>query len=230
MPPTQLNGTRLGSSAPSEGVKLPPLTEQVEERLFGKVIPRQVNVADYPELAGILALLNKCRKKFATMHGDRDEEYVIVLSEGASAMIDKHGTIYMGVSFLRGCLQYVEVPIGALAHEIGHRPKKWFGERFQVHQPGLTRAEIEALCREEETRADIFAGKGLAELGYSCEPLIDYLKAVQTRPHPEYHPWEVRAEVIRDAHAGRAYSADHRRKLFPQYERNMSPRGHIGRG
>ena len=140
-------------------------------------------------------------------------------------MIDEDGLIYMGAGFLEACKDNPEVLIGVLAHEIGHRPKRW---REYDTRRQLTREELEALCREEETRADIFAGKALAEMNLSCEPLAEFLAEVQQKPHPEYFDAKTRGEVIRDAHAGRAYRSDNRKKLFPEFDRMTSPKGHLG--
>ena len=212
-----------------EAVQGPPISQQVQQTLFGRVAPRQLNAEDFPDLAAILRALNKHRIKLATMHGDDEDEYRIVLADDTIAMIDKDGTIFMGASFLYSCQREIEIPVGVLAHEMGHRPKRWKESRYQLHHE-LTQPEMQAICREEETRADIFAGKGLAELGYDCEPLIAFLRKVQTRPHPEYFPADVRAEVIREAHAGRMYRASQRKKLFKEYDRATSARGHLGEG
>jgi predicted Zn-dependent protease len=226
---TALNTPNMNFQGQSQAVQTPPIAEQVQQTLFGRVAPRQLNSADFPDLAALLRLLDKHRRKLVQMHGDADEDYRIVLADDTIAMIDKDGTIYMGAAFLSAFQNEVEVLVGVLAHEIGHRPKRWTEPQYQVHQE-LTREDMEAICREEETRADIFAGKGLAELGYSCEPVIEFIKRVQKRPHPEYFPAEVRAEVIRDAHAGRTYRSNQRRKLFPGYHRHVSVRGHLGDG
>jgi hypothetical protein len=159
------------------------------------------------------------------MAGDADEDYSIVLADGTIAMIDAEGNIFVGAGFLASFGDVPEVLVGALAHEIGHRPKRW-GDTKVKRQ--LSREEIEYICRHEETRADIFAGKALAEMGLSPDPICDFLSAVEEKPHPEYFPAAVRGEVIREAHAGRTYRADNRRKMFPGYDRMASPKGHLG--
>src|SRR5690606_2207996 len=145
--------------------------------------------------------------------------------DGTIAMIDEDGRIYVGAGFLAACAEQPEVLVGVLGHEIGHRPKRW---REYKTRRQLSREELEMLCRHEETRADIFAGKALAEMDMACEPLVAFLQSVQDEPHPEYFPAEVRAAVIRDAHAGRAYRAKARRTLFPELHRMTSPKGHLG--
>ncbi len=112
-----------------------------------------------------------------------------------------------------------------MAHEIGHRPKRW--EQYRA-QRALTHAELHALCRHEETLADRFAGKALAEMNMSPEPLCEFLLQVQKKPHPDYLPAADRVEIIRDAHTGREYRATHREKMFPDYHRMSAPKGHLG--
>jgi len=87
---------------------------------------------------------------------------------------------------------------------------------------------MEYIACHEETRADIFAGKALAELGFDCEPLCEFLLVVAAKPHREYLPAQDRAQVIRDAHAGRAYRAENRKKIFPGFDRMTAPKGDLG--
>lgn len=221
---TQLNP--FGPQWPSgKAGEIPGVGQQVQQALFGRARPPVLDPALFPELAHQLKLLASTKKKLAMMAGDRDEDYELVLADGTIAMIDENGTIFVGAQFLAACAAKPEVLIGALAHEIGHRPKRW--SEYRVRKQ-LTREELEALCRHEETRADLFAGKALAELGLACDPLCEFLQAIETKPHPEYFPAEVRAQVIRDAHLARSYQRDHRKKLFPEFDRAVSPKNHLG--
>jgi len=224
-----INTTHTQTSAQPQNVKQPPVAEQIQQTLFGRITPRQLNIADFPDLAAIIRFLNRCRKKLATLHGDPETDYEIVLADGTIAAIDKDGKIFVGAGFLMAYAHEPSVLVGALAHEIGHRPKRWKEPKYQMRKE-LTPQDIQAICREEETRADIFAGKGLAELGFDCEPLIDFLKRVQVKPHPDYFSAEVRGDVIREAFGGRDYSVKQRQKLFPGYERYKAARGHVGDG
>ena len=199
--------------------------QQVQAKLFGRIKPPILDPALFPEVAAAMAQLQRFKRKLAVMAGDKDEDYLLALADGTIAMIDEYGVIYVGAGFLRACADKPEILAGVLAHEIGHRPKRWNGYRSDKQ---LAQGELEALCRHEETRADIFAGKGLAELGLSCEPLVAFLQAVEDKPHPEYFPAEVRGEVIRGAFAERAFRVEARRKLFPEFDRMTSPKGHVG--
>lgn len=224
---TQLNPFGPQWPTASRSQEAPPVGQQVQQTLFGKAKPAVLDPAQHPELMAQLQQLNKFRKKLATMAGDREEDYSVALADGTIAMIDEQGVIYVGAKFLAAFGDTPEVVVGALAHEIGHRPKRW--GQYRVRRQ-LNREEMEYICRHEETRADIFAGKALAELGMSCEPLVEFLQAIEEKPHPEYFEAKVRAEVIREAHAGRTYRAEARRKLFPGFDRMTSPKGHLGEG
>lgn len=221
---TQLNP--FGPQWPNgKAGEVPGVGQQVQQALFGRARPPVLDPALFPELAHQLKLLANTKKKLAMMAGDRDEDYELVLADGTIAMIDEHGTIFVGAQFLAGCAEKPEVLIGVLAHEIGHRPKRW--SEYRVRKQ-LTKDELEALCRHEETRADLFAGKALAELALACDPLCEFLQAIEAKPHPEYFPAAVRAQVIRDAHLARSYQRDHRKKLFPEFDRAVSPKNHLG--
>ena len=213
----------------SHTAQAPPVGQQIQQVLFGRPIPRVVDPADFPELAAMLRRLGGFKKRILNMVGETDDDgaYDILLAEGNLAMIDGDAKIYLGVDFVAANLSQEEVLVGALAHEIGHRPKRWRALQHQVRRQ-LTKEEVDAICRHEETRADIVAGKALAELGMRWEPLAEFLLRHETGPHPQYFPAAVRAEVIRDAHTGRGYRAGQRKRLFPGFDRNTSPRNHIG--
>ncbi|MBI3180308.1 MAG: hypothetical protein HYZ27_11645, partial [Deltaproteobacteria bacterium] len=138
----------------------PAIGAQVQQALFGKPKPPVLDPAQFPQLAAQLRLLAGYKKKLALMAGDEEDDYDIVLADGTIAMIDEQGTIYVGAGFLAACGERPEVLVGVLAHEIGHRPKRW---RDYPARRQLSHRELEAICRHEEPCADIFAGKALAE-------------------------------------------------------------------
>ena len=220
-----LSGSTL--SAKASTIPGQAVAERVREQLFGRVQPRQVDASVYPDLAALLRLLNRFRRKFARLLGDNEDDFEIVLADGATAAIDAKGTIYMGVAFLRAYRHTPEVLLGALAHEIGHQPKRW--QKLQkATLRAITAAELTALCRHEEIRADMFAGRALAEVEMDCEPVISFLISHEIRPHPEYLPATERGEVIRKAHLSGSIRANARRKLFPNQNRHVSLKEHIG--
>jgi hypothetical protein len=221
---TQLNPYGPQWSTQKAG-ETPTIGQQVQQTLFGQPRPVVLDAAEYPALCDLLAVLRKYLGKLARMAGDDESDYAVVLADGAIAMIDHLGTIYMGAGFLSAFKDHLDVLVGAMAHEVGHRPKRWAEYRVQRR---LNQKEIESICRHEETRADIFAGKALAELCFACEPLCQFLLQVQEKPHPAYFPAKDRAEVIREAHAGRSYRAQNRRKIFPDFDRMTAPKGDLG--
>lgn len=199
--------------------------QQVQQTLFGKQKPIILDPRLYPGLVAQMALLQKFRRKITSMIGDSEDEYPMVLADGTIAMIDSEGRIYMGASFLEEEGDQPGVLVGALAHEIGHRPKRW--ARYRVERE-LSKDEIQMICREEEAKADAFAGTALAEMQLSPEPIVEFLQKIQDAPHPEYFAVEVRADIIREAHKGRAFRANLRKKLFPHLDRMTSPKNHLG--
>jgi hypothetical protein len=202
-----------------------PIGKQIQQVLFGGTKPPILDPAQFPGLMAQIALLKKYRRKIASMAGDDEDEYPMVLADGTIAMIDSEGRIYMGVSFLETQGGSPGTLVGVLAHEIGHRPKRWDAYRIERE---LTQGELQAICREEEAKADAFAGMALAEMNLSPDPLIEFLHVIQDKPHPEYFPANVRAEIIRDAHTARAFRASFRRKMFPHLDRMTAPKNHLG--
>ena len=224
---TQFNSLsqHLDTSNAGKSTDVPEVGKQVQNALFGKPKPVILDPAQFPQLAEQLVLLKKYRKKLALMAGDEEDDYQLVLADGTIAMIDENGMIFVGAGFLEACKEHPEILVGVLAHEIGHRPKRW--SEYKERKP-LTREQLEALCRHEETRADIFAGKALAEMGMDWEPLAEFLEALEDKPHPEYFPAKVRAQVLEDAHSGREYRSENRKKIFPGFDRMTSPTGQLG--
>ena len=217
----------MTSSSASSSGQAQSLGQQVKSALFAKAPPKVLDPSRFPQLAKTMAKLGRVRSKLATMLGDQPDEYEIHLADGTIGMIDAEGRIFFGAKFLEEYGSEDAVLIGVLAHEMGHRPKRW-GEYME--SPPKTKEDLEALCRHEETRADIFCAKALAELGLSVEPLVEFLEKIQTTPHPCYFDAKTRGEVMKETFAERSYSLGQRRKLFPNMERMTSPAGHLGEG
>ena len=231
---TRIEGSQIAStlnpfsnqaSSAKSSQQTPSVGAQVQNVLFGKAKPPLLDVANFPHLAEQLKLLRKYKKKLAAMAGDSEEDYELVLADGTIAMIDEEGKIYVGAKFLEEWGAHPEILVGVLAHEIGHRPKRW--NQYQTRRQ-LSPEELQLLCRHEETRADIFSGKALAEMGLDYEPLTRFLLHIEQGPHPEYFSAETRAEVIKESHQGRSYRTKARRSLFPEYDRMTAPKGHLG--
>lgn len=214
----QLNNTTSLGTPGHVGTVQTPVQAKVQQSLFGRPRPMVLDESVFPDLAVLLAMLRRYRRKLGQMV-DEPIDSPIVLAEDTIAAIDADGTIYMGASFLLAHAHIPEILVGVLAHEVGHRPKYWAMLNSELAGNDLTVAEINAICRHEETRADMFAGKGLAELSMSCEPVAQFIERIQANPHPQYLEGAQRAAIIRDAHQSAKYRSDSRKKLFPEYHR-----------
>jgi len=121
---TQLNP--FGPQWPTgKSGEAPSIGQQVQQTLFGKSKPLVLDLAQHPQLADMLAVLRKYVRKMARMAGDEEDDYSLALADGTIAMIDAHGVIYIGAGFLAAFRNKLEVLVGAVAHEVGHRPKRW---------------------------------------------------------------------------------------------------------
>ena len=197
----------------------------VQNQLFGKRKPPIISSED-AEISAQMARLHAFRRKLARLAGDQEDDYDLVLADGTIAMIDQEGLIYIGIQFLKQYADHVDVLVGVLAHEIGHRPKRWASYR---HDKPHTKEEAEKLCRLEETRADYFAGRALAELNLQCQPLIHFIEVITDRPHPEYFSPKLRGEVILEGFQDASRRRQNRKKLFPELHRMTSISGDLGK-
>ncbi len=219
-------GPSWGSSVRTGKGEPASVGEQVQQNLFGKKKPPLVD-SDDADIAAQMARLHAFRKRLARLAGDAEDDYDLVLAEGTIAMIDDKGLIYVGRRFLLDHMDHLDVLVGVLAHEIGHRPRRW--NEYKAEAP-RSKEEAEKLCRLEETRADYFAGKALAELKLQVEPLIAFLTAVQVQPHPEYFSAALRAEVLREGFTDGRRRANNRKKFFPELDRMRGAGGDLGTG
>ena len=174
-----------------------------------------------------MARLHAYRRKLARLAGDQEEDYDLVLATGTIASIDRFGLIYIGKDFLLDLQEALPVQVGVIAHEIGHRPKRW--DEYRETAP-TNREEMEELCRLEETRADFFAGYALSQLDFSCDPLCRFLEAIDRHPHPEYFPAPLRAKTIREGFDVGQRKVKNLKKFFPELARMTSAKGDLGQG
>jgi len=214
--PTWAKGTEKAQS----------LGHQVQDELFGKKKPKVLDPDD-ADVAAQMGRLHAFRRKLARLAGDDEDDYDLVLADGTIAMIDAEGKIYVGKRFLIEHAMNLDLQVGVIAHEIGHRPKRWAEYRSQ--QP-RTRDELHQLCRTEETYADYFAGRALAELGMSPDAICKFLEVIEEKPHPEYFPAKLRSEVIRDGFNDGKRKSDLRKKMFPELARRVSAKNDLGTG
>lgn len=219
-------GPSWGRASTHRAAQTGTVGQQIQQELFGQKKPRTLDVDD-AALSAQLSRLHAYRKKLARLAGDAEDDYDLKLAADTIAMVDQDGIIYLGRDFLVQHEQNDAVLVGVLAHEVGHRPQRWRAFR-ETRQ--LSVEERNALCRTEETRADYFAGRALAELGLPCEPLATFLLRVQHTPHPRYFAAELRAEVIREGYQDAARRAQAQRALFPELARASALRLDLGEG
>jgi hypothetical protein len=206
------------------------LAHQVQNELFGRKKPRELDPDD-ADCAALLARLHAYRKKLARIAGDDEEDYSLALAAGTIAMIDARGKIYVGKQFLLSTSSKLDLQVGVIAHEIGHRPKRW--DDYKQSAP-RTRDELHELCRLEETYADFFCGRALAELGLKVEPICEFLLELEKldgeRPHPEYFAAKLRVDVIREGFVDGRRKSDVRKKMFPALAKRVNAKLDLGSG
>jgi hypothetical protein len=214
------------TEAMEQGSEAGSIRDQVEDSLFGRKNRRLVD--GDAEADAALARLDVYRKKLARLAQDREGDYTLLLADGPLITIAREGEIFVGTDFLATWAANFDAQVGALAHEIGHRPKRW----AELRQSGrLSRVEGEELCRLEETRADMFAGYALSQLGLRYEPFIAYIEHVRAvYPHRIYFSIEVRVETIAEAFESGIRRATNMRKLFPEFARMALAKHDLGEG
>ena len=165
--------------------------------LFGKQAPKLVDRRKYPSLKKGLKKLDLSKQQIAEALGAPESFFSVELAEGYNASIDRQGQIAFGVELLDQHQKDDELLVAVLAHEIGHAPWTWPSGDLGP----LTRKQIDAIYREEEAKADRFAGKALAELGMSPDAVCEFLlKLSKFEKHPpsDYYPAADRAALIRE--------------------------------
>ena len=114
-----------------------------------------------------------------------------------------------------------------LGHEVGHRPKTWPKVPADLVIPIDERHQI---AREEEGKADWFAGRALAELGYNPEKICQLLEALDGRGNPskDYYSVTTRQAIIHEAHASQARRQRNLKAMFPDAAKWKSASNLIG--
>ncbi|MGQ0505352.1 MAG: M48 family metalloprotease [Myxococcaceae bacterium] len=167
--------------------------------LFGKRPPRLVDRRKFPKLRKALRKAEALKERIAEIAGQAPDEMSIALCEGGNASISRDGQIALGTELLERHQHDDDFLVAVLGHEIGHQPWTWPGvEAFS----GLNRAQLNALFREEEAKADRFAGRVLAELTADPESVCRFLlqsEAFEGKKPADYYPAEVRAKMIKQS-------------------------------
>ncbi len=183
--------------------------------LFGKRPPKLVDRRRYPSLKKSLKKLDLAKEQLADVLGAPESAFSVELCEGENASINRGGRIAFGLELLGLHRKDDDLLVAVLAHEIGHQPWTWPDDDLSR----LTKAQLDALYREEEAKADRFAGRALADLGLDPDAICEFLLAAESfeaHKPSDYYPAETRAKMIRDAFGRRRRMLENAAKLNPQ--------------
>ncbi len=190
----------------------PPGMHPMSVLLFGRRRPKLVDRRKHPKLGRKLQKLEYVKDQISEMLGRTGEELSLGLCEGKNAFISRDGHISFGVELLERHGSDDDLMVALLGHEIGHQPWTW---PEQLDPRGMTKAKLDAIYREEEAKADRFAGLVLAELGAKPDALIEFLRAHEAfeavKPS-DYYPADVRAQILRNAFQRRGRALDLRKR------------------
>jgi hypothetical protein len=191
------------------------------KKLLGEPIPRLVDpkalpphIARFFEAGGLLERLRKKLSLFSRKKGGR-----ILPAEGTIASVDEEDNLYVGVGFLESFGNDEELVAGIVAHEWGHMMSDLPRGTDWAH---LTWDELLALRREEEADADGFAGRAMFLMGYSVEPMVGFLEALDKKkkekkrelPCHKYHNLATRAAILRESYEAEQRAMETARRLF----------------
>ncbi|MBI5478463.1 MAG: hypothetical protein HY906_06380 [Deltaproteobacteria bacterium] len=201
---SSLSGSTL-LSGQGQGMPVGRLTSHpMTILLFGKKPPKLVDKRKHPKLKKGLARLEDMKEQVALLLGRQGKDFTLELCEGGNACISRDGQIAFGVDLLGAHQGDDDLLLAILGHELGHQPWTWPGGDLSK----LTRAQLDQLYRDEEARADRFAGRVLAELGATPDAvekfLLRHAKGFEQKQANDYYPAEVRVEMIRAAFNRRA--------------------------
>jgi hypothetical protein len=196
------SGAGASTLLSGQGTRLPIgnlNTHPISVLLFGKRAPKLVDKRKHRKLRKGLARLEDMTEHIALMLGRRSEAFTLELCEGDNAFISRDGQVAFGVDLLAAHQDDTDLLLAVLGHELGHQPWSWPDGDLSK----LTKAQLANLYREEEAKADRFAGRVLAELGASTGSIERFLllhaKGFEAQQSNEYYPAEVRVAMIRKA-------------------------------
>ncbi len=189
-------------------------------KMLGEPLPQLADMASLPaKIAQMFrkgGLLNRIRRKLATI--SRHSGGRIVAAHQTVAAVDEDDNIFVGVEFLDSCAGEEAVIAGVLAHEWGHMvsdlPK-------DMDWSSMSWDDLFALRREEEAGADAYAGRALYQLDYDIEPVVAFLKRLESDRKAakriktqKYFSIETREAILRGAFAAERRIENDARKLL----------------
>lgn len=142
-----------------------------------------------------LRRLELIEEQIADVMGVPAQTFEVALCEGQNACVGRDGQIRFGLELLEQYENDHDLLTAIVAHEMGHQPWTW-PEGNLAH---LSKKNLNALYREEEAKADRFAGMALGALGLKPESIERFLLQAakfETGQSAEYYPADVRAEMI----------------------------------
>jgi hypothetical protein len=213
----KVNSTSVSTST-SLGGRTPALPSRVDVHpmsvlLFGKRPPKLVDKRKHPKLKKALRKLEHIKEEITGLLGKSSEELSIELCEGSNASISRDGQIAVGVELLEEHQDDNDFLVGVLGHEIGHQPWSWPDEDLSR----LTRKQLNQMYRDEEAKADRFAGRVLADLDSDPDAICRFLaahEAFEGKTAPDYYPAKVRVSMIRNAFRKRQKRREGKRRLL----------------
>lgn len=185
--------------------------------LFGRAPPKVLDKKKHPKLGKAMKKLDGLVDQISESLGQSPETFALELAEGSNAMVDREGTLYVGKDLLEQRPDDDDFWVAVMGHEIGHQPWTWPTGNL-AH---LTRAQLNHLSREEEAKADAFAGRVLADLGADPDALCAFLVGAEKfeggKLPKNYYPAEMRADIIRRAFVSRRSTTKRVAASFPEW-------------
>lgn len=195
-------------------------TQPEVRKMLGEPVPRQADMSTLaPHIAAMFkkgGLLDRIRRKLAYVSQKKGGQ--IIAAHNTIAAVDPDDNVYVGVEFLESCGGEEDVIAGILAHEWGHMVSELPRD---ADFSGFDWDDLFAMRRDEEAGADAYAGRALYLLGYSVEPLVNFLGKLEAKrvkndkvKTVKYYPIETRAEILRQGFAAEKRIETSARKLL----------------
>lgn len=185
--------------------------------LFGRTPPRVLDKKKHPKVGKAMKKLDGLVDQISESLGQSPETFDLQLAEGKNAMVGRDGTLFVGLELLEEKPDDDDFWVAVMGHEIGHQPWTWPQGNFSH----LTRAQLNHLSREEEAKADAFAGRVLADLGADPDALCRFLLKAEKfeggKLPATYYPAQMRAEIIRKAFIARRATTKRVAASFPEW-------------